>query len=216
MREGWAGSCHSQRTIRRVLADQSPSTVMRARRGKRAADLKYAMVSHGPISAFPGEVLEIDAHQLNVIVVDGRTGLPLGRPWITSAIDRCTRMIVGFHISIEPPSSLTIAACLRNAIAPKNYMLAQRPHIGHEWPCWGVPCLVVVDNALENKAEFLLEAAEEIGFHIHFAPSRTPEYKGKIERWHGTLGMNFSDLLPGATGISPQDRGDLNSESLAS
>lgn len=204
----------SQRTVRRAIKELAPYAVTKARRGQRAADLAYRSVGKLMATPMPGEVYEIDAHMLDVVVVDD-AGFILGRLWITTAIDRCTRMIVGFHLHLEPPSSLTVAACIRNAIAPKLYMLHQWPHIGREWVSWGVPSLVIVDNALENKAQFLIEAADEIGFAIHWAPPRTPEYKPYIERWHLTLTMQFERRIPGNTGSSPKDRGDYDTAGLA-
>ena len=202
------------RTTRRAIKLLSPYAITRARRGQRAADLIYRSDGQLPATAMPGEVYEIDAHMLDVVVVDD-AGFILGRLWITTAIDRCTRMIVGFHLHLEPPSSLTVAACIRNAIAPKLYMLHRWPHIGREWVCWGVPSVVILDNALENKAQFLIEAADEIGFIPHWAPPRVPEYKPYIERWHLTLTMQFERRIPGNTGSDPKDRGDYDTARMA-
>jgi putative transposase len=202
------------RTTRRAIKALSSYAVTKARRGQRAADLAHRSVGKLPATPLPGDVYEIDAHRLDIVVVDEQ-GFILGRLWITTAIDRCTRMIVGFHLHLEPPCSLTVAACIRNAIAPKLYMLHKWPHIGREWAPWGVPSLVIVDNALENKAQFLREAADEIGFAIHWAPPRTPEYKPYIERWHLTLTMQFERRIPGNTGSSPADRGDYDTAGLA-
>jgi len=211
---GLTDSIHDERTTRRAIKMLSPYAVTRARRGQRAADLAYRSVGKLEATALPGEVYEVDAHMLDIIIVDD-DGFVLGRLWITTAIDRCTRMIVGFHLHLEPPSSLTIAACIRNAIAPKLYMLSKWPQIGHQWLCWGVPTLVIVDNGLENKAYFLIEAADEIGFAIHWAPPRTPEYKPYIERWHLTLTMGFERAIPGNTGSDPKDRGDYDTAGMA-
>ena len=205
---------HSERTTRRALGRLSPYAVTRARRGERAADLAFRSAGKLPATALPGEVYEVDAHMLDIIVVD-ENGFILGRLWITTAIDRCTRAIVGFHLHVEPPSSLTIAACLRNAIAPKLYMRSKWPHIEQPWPCWGVPTLLILDNGLENRANFLIEAADEIGFTIHWAEPRTPEYKPHIERWHLTLTMGFERRIPGNTGSDPADRGDYDTAGMA-
>ena len=205
---------HDQRTTRRALKLLSPYAVIRARRGQRAADLAFRSVGKLPAAALPGEVYEVDAHMLDIIAVD-ENGFVLGRLWITTAIDRCTRMIVGFHLHVESPSSLTIAACLRNAIAPKLYMLSKWPHIEGQWPCWGVPTLVILDNGLENRADFLIEAGDEIGFTVNWAPPRTPEYKPHIERWHLTLTRGFERRIPGNTGSDPADRGDYDTAGMA-
>ena len=203
----------SRRTVRRLLAALPPYAAMRARQGARAAGLKHLSVGQLEEAVLPGQVYEVDAHKLDFIGVDNRMRLPLGRLWVTAVIDRCTRMIVGFHIHVEPPSSLTIAAALRNAFAPKLYM--------RRWPdirtnvAWGLPELLILDNGLENHATFLLEALEELGVAWLFAKVRTPEDKPYIERWFGTLTRDFSSRLPGWVGSNPRERGDYDSAAMA-
>ena len=204
----------SLQTVRRVVQRLSPRIVMEARRGKRSADLVYGSVGKTSVPEMPGEVLEIDAHQLNLWGVDERS-YPLGRLWVTTAIDTCTRMIVGFHVHVGAPSSLSIAACLRNAIAPKDYVARRYPEIGREWPCWGMPVVVKLDNAFENKATFLTEAAMELGFTLHYTRPRTPEDKPFIERWFSTLENGLVRRLPGNTGLHPKDLGDYDAANMA-
>ena len=85
----------------------------------------------------PGEVYEVDAHKFDYVVVDSVHGFVLGRLWVTVVIDRCTRVVVGFHVHVEPPSSLTVSAALRNAIATKEYVQRQWPDLAHLWVAWG-------------------------------------------------------------------------------
>ena len=198
------------RTIRRIVRALPPYAVARARLGTRAADDKYRSKGQMAATVFPGQVYEVDAHKMDFIGVDERWWLPLGRMWVTVVIDRCTRMIVGLHFHVEPPSSITIAAALRNAFAPKLYMLRRWPGIGRPWVPWGLPELVVLDNGLENRATFLSEALAELGVAWIFAPARTPEFKAHIERWFGTFTRDFTQRLPGWTGSSPKEKGDYD------
>jgi transposase InsO family protein len=46
-------------------------------------------------------------------------GRTLGRPWLTLAIDVASRVVTGFHVTFEPPSSLTVALALTQAVLPK-------------------------------------------------------------------------------------------------
>ena len=78
-----------------------------------------------------------------------------------------------------------------------------------------MPTLVILDNALENKARFLHEAADELGFIIHYAEPGTPEDKPHIERFFWTAEAQFTPMIPGITGRNPQDRGDYDSERMA-
>ena len=210
-----AGRHPCRQTIRRILKALPPYAAMSARKGARAADDKYRSKGQMAATAMPGQVYEVDAHKMDFVGVDDRWWLPLGRLWVTVVIDRCTRMIVGVHFHVEPPSSITIAAALRNAFAPKLYMLKRWPGIGRPWVAWGLPALVVLDNGLENHAIFLTEGFEELGVDWIFAPARTPEFKAHIERWFGTFTRDLSQRLPGWTGANPKEKGDYDSMGTA-
>jgi transposase InsO family protein len=45
-------------------------------------------------------VVQIDHTSVDVIVVDERDRLPLGRPCLTLAIDVATRVVLGFSVSL--------------------------------------------------------------------------------------------------------------------
>ena len=53
----------------------------------------------------PLDLVQIDHTKLDIIVVDDEQRLPIGRPWITLAIDVYSRMVTGFYI-LETVSSI--------------------------------------------------------------------------------------------------------------
>jgi putative transposase len=67
----------------------------------------------------PLERVECDETKLDLMVIDTETRLPLGRPWLTTMIDVCTKMITGFYLSFHPPGYLSVMRCLLHAIRPK-------------------------------------------------------------------------------------------------
>lgn len=203
-----------ERTIRRAIKALPPYAVARERFGQRAADHQFRSVGQMAEAEFAGQIYEVDAHKLDFTAVD-EANWPIGRLWLTAIIDRYSRAIVGFHIHVEPPSSLTIAAALRNAFLPKSYMRQRWPEIEWDWPCWGLPGLLVLDNALENKATFLMEAFHELGVPWAFSEPRTPEEKPYIERFWKTLASDFSRRLPGATGANIVEKGDYDAMGMA-
>ena len=209
------GRIPSCRTIRRLIAQLPPYVVARERMGQRAADHVFRSVGQMAEAAMPGEVYEVDAHKLDLFAIENGSRFPLGRVWVTIVIDRCTRCIVGIHVHVEPPSSLTIAAALRNAFAPKTYMLDRWPEIGRPWIMWGLCVMIVLDNGPENKARFLEEALEELGVTWSYAETRTPEDKPYVERVLGTLARDFSSSMPGWTGANVREKGDLAPEAMA-
>jgi len=84
-------------------------------------------------------VVEIDHSPLNLTLLDSKTRQPLGRAWLTIVIDRHTRVVLGFCISLEAPSRLTVALALVHAVLPKDVWLAERGLVDFTWLMWGTP-----------------------------------------------------------------------------
>jgi putative transposase len=78
----------------------------------------------------PLERVEIDHTLVDTHIVDAKDGGPLGRPWLTIAIDVFTRVVLGFYLALEPPSRLSLALCLRHAILPKDDWLERVGAVG--------------------------------------------------------------------------------------
>jgi putative transposase len=57
----------------------------------------------------------------DVIVVDERDRLAIGRPWITLAIDVYSRCVLGFYASLDAPSVTSIGMCLTQGCIPKAW-----------------------------------------------------------------------------------------------
>jgi putative transposase len=66
----------------------------------------------------PNDVWQIDHTTSILIVVDEETRLPIGRPYLTIAIDICTRMVAGFHLSLDAPSSASVGPSSSSVPSP--------------------------------------------------------------------------------------------------
>lgn len=157
------------------------------------------------------DVVQIDHTRVDAIVVDEAHRLPIGRPWLTLAIDVATRIVVGFYLSLEAPSSTSVALCLTHAVLPKEPWLNFRS-LQCTWPVWGLPRAVHADNGPDFKSAALSRGCDEHGIKLILRPIATPHYGGHIERLIGTL-MGRVHLLPGTTGSNPQDKGAYPAES---
>jgi len=60
-------------------------------------------------------------------------------------------MIYGFYITLEAPSFFSVGQCLLNAILPKDDLL-KRHNIGGEYPVYGLPRVIHMDNAKEFRS----------------------------------------------------------------
>ena len=97
------------RTTRRRVEALDAHTVMRRRDGAKKAREKLRPLSTSSLQPEkPLDLLQIDHTLVDVVVVDRENRQPIGRPWLTLAIDIKTRMVAGFHLSLWPPSTLSV------------------------------------------------------------------------------------------------------------
>ena len=64
----------------------------------------------------PMSVWQIDHTLLDVIIVSELDRVPIGRPWGTFIIDVASRVMAGYYLSLDPPSSLSVARALTMAV----------------------------------------------------------------------------------------------------
>lgn len=81
----------------------------------------------------PLDVVQIDHTLVDLMVLSDDRCDVLGRPWLTAAIDVATRVVLGFHLSMDPPSSIAVGLCIAHAVLPKPED-AQDPGL---WPMFG-------------------------------------------------------------------------------
>lgn len=117
----------SRETLRKLALNVDRYNVMRRRFGRQAADLRRRPRSAGVRTTRPLERVEIDHFLVDVHLVDGATGAPLGRPWLTVVVDHYSGAVLGYHLTFAPPSSASVLAALRHAILPKEPFVGGRP-----------------------------------------------------------------------------------------
>lgn len=182
---------------------------------------KGAKAANQACEAKPGSVsvsrvlqrVEIDHTLIDVILRDDTSERKVvGRPWLTMAVDVASRMILGFYIGFERPSSSSVAMCLAMAALPKEDWL-EKMNVTGSWPCRGISWEIWCDNALEFTAEALKRGCDG-RTNLFFRPVGTPSYAGTIERLNGTM-MGYCHLLPGTTFSNIKERGDYDSQKKA-
>jgi putative transposase len=94
---------------------------------------RYDRVKPSLQASWPLEVVQIDHTPIDVLVVDEWERQPLGRPWLTLAIDVASRFVTRFQVSLDRPSSLTVALVLTQAVLPKDGSLSDR-RLELSWP----------------------------------------------------------------------------------
>jgi putative transposase len=201
-------------TVRHRILQLSAHRKYRGREGDQAARSVFEPI-RGPYgdANWPLAVWQIDHTQVDLILVDDLYRRPVGRPWITLAIDVFSRTVAGFYISFDRPGAMAVGLCLLHAMLPKETWLAQH-EIATPWPLWGKPAAVHADNAKEFRGRMLNRACENLGIDLHWRPVTQPHYGGYIERLCGTLNQSIH-TLPGTTFSHPRQRGAYRSEAQA-
>jgi putative transposase len=201
-------------TVRNRIKALSDKEKLRRREGGKAVRDKYAPIQGVfPGANWPLAVVQIDHTPVDLILVDDVHRRPVGRPWVTLAIDVFSRMVTGFSVSFDPPGALAVGLCLAHAILPKDTWLA-RHEINTPWPVWGIMDAVHADNAKEFRGSMLHKACEEYRIDLHGRPVARPHFGGHIERLLGTLNHEIH-TLPGSTFSNPVARGTYDSEQHA-
>jgi putative transposase len=197
-------------TLYRIINKLDAYEKDKARFGKRIADLRHKVNQQGVRPTRPLERVEIDDTKLDLFVIDEKTNLPIGRPWLFVAICVFTKIILGYYLSFQRPSYLSVMQCLLHSIRPKTYVRELYPEIVHSWDAYGLPEVIVVDNAKQYYSASFDEACLQLGIITQYAPVKTPYYKPSIERMFGTLNTRLLHQLPGTTFSNVSEKWDYD------
>lgn len=202
-------------TIRNKIKNLSEEEVLSSRYGKSKARDKFEPIKQSfPGADHPLSVVQIDHTKVDIILVDEHYRKSFLRPWITVAMDVYSRVVLGFHLSFDPPGEMGTGLCIANAILSKDIWL-NKNNIDGDWPCWGIMRTIHVDNAKEFRGSMLRRACQNYGINLEFRPIAQPHWGGHVERLLGTFSKEIHDL-PGTTFSSPEARENYNSEKNAS
>lgn len=203
----------SRHAVQRRIAALPAADVLWRRRGRKASWDRFRPVTGSFTAPHPLAVVQIDHTLVDVMLVDSVTRQPVKRPWLTLAIDVHTRCVVGFSLSLNPPSATSVALCIAHAVLPKSTWLSARA-IEATWDMAGLPDRLHLDNGREFHSHALTRGCEQYGIELDYRPVRTPHYGGHIERLIGTV-MGKVHLLPGTTFSNIAEKGTCNPERAA-
>jgi len=200
----------SRATLARRIEALDQQEIIEAQQGKRIANRLFSQSKKMQYPLLPYERVEIDHTRCDLLVIDERDNLPLGRPTLTYCLDLATRYPLGYYLGFEPPSYFTVMECLYHTIAPKGDV---RELYGteHDWATYGVPGTLVVDNGKEFIGQDLSDACEMLGTILQQCPVMTPELKAGVERHFGSLNTGIFHTLPGTTFSNIFERGEYDS-----
>lgn len=162
--------------------------MMRSRHGKRMAyqlsefvDVLYVDTpAHG---SRPFQYVHIDHTQLDIELLSSRTGKPLGRPWLTIAVDAYSRRVVAIYLTFDPPSYHSVMMTVRDMVRRFGRL----------------PEFVVVDNGRDLMSSAFETFLEVMGVHLRFRPAGQPRHGAVMERLFGRANTEYIHNLAGNT-----------------
>lgn len=203
-------------TVRRRISQISEKNYLKGRGFRKRAKQKFTpKPGMFPGADYPLSVIQIDHTPADIILVDDKHRKPIGRPYITLAIDVYSRMVTGYYISLDPPSVTSVGMCLSRSILPKTELLLEHGITDASWDVFGFPTKIHVDNGADFRAESLRKSCMFHGIELEFRPVARPEFGGHIERLIGNV-MQKVHELPGTTFSNIKERDTYDSEKNAS
>jgi putative transposase len=188
----------SRKTIAARVRAQNPKERSRKIYGSKTARQNNEIRPHKYPVKRALELVQIDHWRVDCEVVDEKYRKPIARPWLTTAIDVYTRVILGFYLTLDSPSALSNAMCMIHSVLPKTVWLEKYKLHDIDYPFYGLPERIHVDNGSDFKSAAFAAGCAEYGIKLTFRPPGTPHNGAHIERFFGTLTQKVR-ALPGAT-----------------
>lgn len=205
----------SSNAIRKSIDELDLAETLRARGQRRKAKaLTTPKPGSFPTTNYPLEVVQIDHTPMDIIVVDDVSRQPIGRPFITVAIDIYSRMLTGYYISLDAPSMTSVGMCLVRSILPKQDLLSEYNIHDMDWDVYGLPKKIHVDNGADFRSLSLQRSCAAYGIQIEYRPLARPEFGGHVERFIGHI-MKRVHELSGTTFSNIQEKAEYDSEKHA-
>lgn len=161
----------SKKAIRQRILQISQKEMLTKRGQKELANKRFKPTPFEfPNADYPLSVIQIDHTPVDLILVDDKYRKPIGRPFLTLAIDVYSRMITGYYLSLDAPSITSVAMCVARSILPKDKLLLEHGIDDGEWTCFGYPQKIHVDNAAEFQSNTFAQSCALHGINLEFRP----------------------------------------------
>lgn len=148
-----------------------------------------------------GYVYEIDSTIVDLWLVarDNRNKI-IGKATLYLVVDRYTRLIAGFHLTLDKPSWSGAMEALLSVVADKKslcerYGVAYRPEV---WPAHGiVPYAIAADRGSEYLGHESDQIAQDLRIHLINMPAHMSCLKGMVECAFKLIHVSLKENSPG-------------------
>lgn len=202
-------------TIRNRINEIDPKLATKKRYGHKASQDKYDNFDgEYPEGLYPLDVVQIDHTPVDIILVDNLHRKPIGRPYLTLAIDVYSRMVAGFYLSFQAPGFYNVSQCMYNMLVNKESFLEEQGVEGN-WNVFGIPRVIHVDNGADLVSEDMQRVCDDLSITLLKRPVARPQFGPHVERFFSTINKEVHNL-PGTTFSNIKEKGIYDSEKEAS
>jgi putative transposase len=168
-----------------IVRQLSPAMVTLAQDGPAVFRDRYELIYRHRAES-PNALWQADHTLLDVLVLDADGDAV--RPWLTIIMDDYSRVVAGYTLFLDAPTTLQTALALRQAIWSKQQAA---------WPVCGIPDVLYVDHGSDFTSTHLEQVAADLRFQLVYSSVGRPQGRGKVERLFGTLNTECLAALPG-------------------
>ena len=200
---------------------------------QRRSALKTPNTPYRPtLTARPGAEVQADTTVLNVWCLD-EAGRAV-RPRLSTMIDKHTRMITSWIITLADPTAQDLAIMFAESLVPYpliegmserfhlvNSRLPGKKMIDLDKRCAAAqarplipPERLVLDNGSAYKSTVFDDITAAFGISVTYCNPRSPWEKGIQERFFGTVKSTFAPYFASYLGVSVDHRGDITAAQL--
>lgn len=194
----------SHRTLMRRITNTDPYQVIYKRRSKYEADKVFRAAGAKKTTFRVLEVVEADGNKVDVVLVDPTENVEIGRPYLTLLVDRYSKCILSYVLSLIPFSNVTVLKALKGAVNEENGLPG------------GSIEKIIVDNGCDYISNATKNLCNHMGTTIEYGAPRDPNSKPFVERLFRTLNSQLIHQLEGTTFSNPTDKGDYDSVKFCS
>lgn len=182
-------------TFCRYIKERPQDVQTLKREGKRAAykyekfywRLEADTPRHGER---PFHIAHIDHTELDIELIDSKTGKNLGRPWLTFLLDAFTRKILAVYLTLNKPSKISGMMVLRECVRRHNRL----------------PQIIVVDGGSDFASTYFETLLALFEVNKKTRPPAKARFGSILERLFRTNDTQFIHNLQGNTKITKNVR----------
>ena len=191
----------SSTVTRRVKAEISAYDMCRRNTNPAVANRKFRANGYARDGAtFPLEIASYDDTDTGVFLINGKTELPFGRAYLTSGLDQCTLMVLGFDLSHKNRSIESAVGAIIDSMLPKDRSRLDFQGVKNEWGGYGTSGTILLDNARYNGSKAIDRQSDIHQLVLAKARPYTPTEKQEIEYFNRRVKEDYCSRIPGWRG----------------